>query len=344
MPANTWDFPRLPENVAILLRVGANHGLTANQCLHGCDIDIAYLQQPGALVEPRQEFQVIRNLIALLGMEVPLALEAGQAYQLASFGVWSFAVLSSRTAGEAAEVGVRYARLTSAYTDPQLVNAGDSYCMTATTQSLPDDLARFLLIRDAVTLLNLQRQILPMPVPLSAARTTFSRPPSAAQLDAFLGVPVSYGQTDNAFVVPAALAEFPLPRSDQALFQRCEEECQALLEKRVRYEGLAGKVRLLLARRLDTSPTMEQVAERLGMSSRTLRRKLEKEGTIYEQLLTRLRLELGREMLTQTNYPIAEIAARLGYHNPTNFTRAFSRWADCTPLKYRQQRGRKKFL
>lgn len=340
MPATTWDFPRLPENVAILLRVGLRHGLSTDQCLHGCDIQLDNLQQPNALIEPRQEFQVIRNLIRLSGREVALAVEAGRAYELASFGVWSFAVLSSRVALEAAEVGVRYARLTSAYTNPQLKKDSNDYLMTANTQGLPEDLARFLLVRDAVTLVNLQRQILPIPLPLSAARTTFPRPPFSRLLDEFLGVPVSYEQADHAFVVPATLAEFPLPRSDQALFQRCEEECRTLLAKRVRYDGYAGKVRLLLARRLDTSPTMEEIAALLGMSSRTLRRKLYQEEETYEGLLTQMRIELGRELLIQTNYPVADIAYKVGYSNPTNFTRAFLRSTNTTPLKFRQQRGR----
>lgn len=336
----SWDFPRLPENTAILLRIGIQHGLSASQCLHGCDIRLEDLDRPEALIEPRQEFQMIRNLLSLLGQDIPLALEAGMAYELASFGVWSFAVLSSRTALDAAAVGVRFARLTSAYTDPQLIHGDEVYLMTAQTTGLPEDLAQFLLVRDAVTLINLQRQILPIQIPLSSARTTFPPPHYAEALEQFLGVPIAYQQADNAFAVPAQLADTPLPRSNQIFFQRCEEECQALLAKRVRYDGLAGKVRLLLARRLDCRITMEEVAQALGMSGRTLRRKLGREGETYDALVAQIRLELGKELLIQTNYPIAEIAHKVGYTNSTNFIRAFQRWAGTTPLRYRQQRGK----
>lgn len=85
-------------------------------------------------------------------------------------------------------------------------------------------------------------------------------------------------------------------------------------------------------------PSAEQVAEKLHVSLRTLRRKLEAEGSGYKQLLESARRRDAIRLLDNPQLDIRQIAELLGYNTPTNFSRAFRQWTSKTPREYRQLR------
>ena len=91
-------------------------------------------------------------------------------------------------------------------------------------------------------------------------------------------------------------------------------------------------IRLLL---MADQCSREEVARRLGMHPRTLGRRLQQCGTTFQDLLDETRLEVARQLLRGTRSSVARIAASLGYHDPTVFTRAFRRWTGTTPRDYR---------
>lgn len=82
-------------------------------------------------------------------------------------------------------------------------------------------------------------------------------------------------------------------------------------------------------------PSIEKIAKLVGMSSRTLKRRLQDEGTSYSRLLDECILELGSAMLKDTDLSIADIAIGLGYPYTNHFCRAFKRLSGVTPGQYR---------
>lgn len=84
-------------------------------------------------------------------------------------------------------------------------------------------------------------------------------------------------------------------------------------------------------------PDMEAVASDLCLTPRTLRRRLDDEGTTFSAIRDEVRLALAEELLSMTELSIGEIAGRLGYADPTCFTNAFKGWKDgMTPLAWRR--------
>jgi AraC-like DNA-binding protein len=79
----------------------------------------------------------------------------------------------------------------------------------------------------------------------------------------------------------------------------------------------------------------DDAARHLQLHRRTLNRRLREAGTTFRQVLDQVRFELAQEMLADTRFPIAEIAARLGYRMPSAFTRAFRRWSGSSPARWR---------
>lgn len=84
-------------------------------------------------------------------------------------------------------------------------------------------------------------------------------------------------------------------------------------------------------------PNIEAVARALGMSTRTLQRRLGEEGVTYAHVVARARAETARRMLEESTRKIGEIAQTIGYSNAGHFTRAFLRWTGRTPRDFRRQ-------
>ena len=84
--------------------------------------------------------------------------------------------------------------------------------------------------------------------------------------------------------------------------------------------------------------SLEDVAERLDIKSRTLRTRLAEAGTNFNQLLADYRCNLAKRLLSGTDESIDEIVYLTGFSEPSTFYRAFKRWTSQTPVEYRNQR------
>ena len=97
------------------------------------------------------------------------------------------------------------------------------------------------------------------------------------------------------------------------------------------------QVKVVLKRRMASGrPELAEIARELGMSERTLQRRITDDGTTYRQLLEEARRELGRQMLG-TSSEIDEIAYLLGYQDTSSFYRAFREWEGVTPSQWRER-------
>jgi AraC-like DNA-binding protein len=115
-----------------------------------------------------------------------------------------------------------------------------------------------------------------------------------------------------------------------------ETQAQRALGRVTREFALKDRV----AARLATSdprelPSMDEVARELGMSVRSLRRRLGAEGAAYKDLLEHALIDAAKRMLEDPKISIQEAAYALGFSGPAVFHRAFKRWTGMTPSQYR---------
>lgn len=132
--------------------------------------------------------------------------------------------------------------------------------------------------------------------------------------------------------------DLPLPGANPEVARACEEQCRALLARRQVRGGLAGRIRDRLLRTPGHLPDMQTLAMELHLTVRTLRRRLDDEGSSYRLLLDEVRQALAEELLATGAIRLEEIAERLGYGEVSNFIHAFRRWKGMTPRQYRQRR------
>ena len=128
----------------------------------------------------------------------------------------------------------------------------------------------------------------------------------------------------------------PFVTADEAMWQFFEPELRQRLSELDRTAPFAERVRAALLELLPSGDaTLQAVAQRLAVSSRTLQRRLQAEGSSFRRVLDATREELARYYLTHSHVSGAEIAFLLGYEDPNSFYRAFQGWTGETPEQAR---------
>jgi len=126
-----------------------------------------------------------------------------------------------------------------------------------------------------------------------------------------------------------------LPTMDAALGDLINEKIRALELQQA--ENLADNVRTLMQTSLAFNHVNAQhIASMLGMHVRTYHRRLRANGTSHRELLDQTRMALTFRLLQYSSKDIAEISELLGYAEPRSFIRAFKRWTDTTPARWRR--------
>lgn len=158
-------------------------------------------------------------------------------------------------------------------------------------------------------------------------------------IDAFeqyFGSPVHFEQKRNAIVWNRDLLDMPCGKADERLLRILKTHCNDLLEKLGQTADLKQHVAHLVSSHLPSSPvTAKSVASELGMSERTVARRLSEQGLSFGQIVDDVRQRLAERYLREPDMRPSQIAYLLGYSEPSAFTRAFRRWTGQSPSEYR---------
>lgn len=127
----------------------------------------------------------------------------------------------------------------------------------------------------------------------------------------------------------------PVASFNSRLRDYFDEECRRLLDKLGAAPRIVDQVRKKLIGAMDGGDTsMEAMAKLLGMSSRSLQRRLADEGTRYNDLLADVRAEFAKRYLTRGTLSASEVAYLVGFTEPPAFFKAFKRWTGMTPREF----------
>ncbi|MDT4844907.1 hypothetical protein FQZ97_788770 [compost metagenome] len=247
-----------------------------------------------------------------------------------------YLVQSSPTLGDALDAELRYQRLVGEGGSlAQEVRGDELWTLYRPLHPhLPATRARVLALM--AFWLELMRPLL---AELRLLRACFVHPEPAdtALYQQFFACPLQFEAQEYALVLPLALRSAPLKQANPPLQAVLRQHAEALLA-RLPSEGLRARVVALLGAQLARGePDRGALASALGVSERTLQRRLADEGSSYQQLLNDTRRHLAERHLQEGRLPIAEIAVLLGYSEPSVFFRAFRQWTGLTPGDYRQQ-------
>ncbi len=160
-------------------------------------------------------------------------------------------------------------------------------------------------------------------------------PANTKPYEEFFGSPVSFGAADDGFTLARQIADRPLTTSNHELATTFD----AILTKQLAEmsnSDLASRCRAFLLQELTSGePSEEELARAMGMSRRTLQRKLSELGLTYKGMLEKTRYDLALRYLDDPTRTVTDITFLLGFSEQSAFTRAFKRWSGQAPTAYR---------
>ena len=176
------------------------------------------------------------------------------------------------------------------------------------------------------------RHIVPLRVEMTRAG------PTTREHKEYFGAPITFGAPKNQLVLRADDLDRPFAGHNPELLAILTPALLASLDEIDAQSSLPEQVKIVLKRRLASGkPELADVANALGMSERTLQRRISESGTSFRQLLEASRQEVGREMLASGANAADEIAYLLGFQDTSSFYRAFREWEGVTPAQWREQ-------
>ncbi|MCZ0067281.1 AraC family transcriptional regulator ligand-binding domain-containing protein [Bacillus sonorensis] len=175
--------------------------------------------------------------------------------------------------------------------------------------------------------------------PLTARLVEFSHSMGDVQaLEAYFGCRIRIGANCNRLTLHRGDLDRPFVSYNAELLEILTPALDQSLDEQKHSLSITEMVKWIMKRSLTAGrPDIQTVASELGMSDRTLQRRLTDEGTSFKHLLTQVRHEQAREYLADPSLDIKEVAFLIGYEDQNSFYRAFRLWEGDTPSNWRTE-------
>jgi AraC-like DNA-binding protein len=316
---------------------GAGKNVVALVSAAGLTADL--IGKPARRLDVDAQIKLLDLAAEVLGDEF-LGFHLAQDFDLRAIGLVYYVMRSSPTLAEALRNAARYSTLNNEGVrlsiDPNHAGAVALSYVDVERYSDRHQIEFWL-----VTLLRVCRQVTNSRLIPRQVRVRHYRSETPAEIQAFLGCSIQFGSTSDEIVFAASAVSLPSvdadPYLNKLLLSYADE---ALGKRRPRRSSLRSRVEEAIVQALPHGrANVDLIAERLGMSRRTLARALAAEDVTFSQLLDELRVALAKQYLSERELPISQIAWLLGYCDASSFTNAFGRWTGSTPRRFRTAHG-----
>lgn len=317
-----------PYKINAVVEVLAEQGIPAQSVLVGTSLSPGQLHNPNALTSIKQFLTVCENAIAL-SEDPATPFEVGSRLHLSAYGMYGYALMSCLSLREYFRLAVKYRRLATP-PFPAIWEEGDhvvTWRFPGSFVSPPSaDLRRFLFeLQLAITVTHVQ-EVAGFDCPPMGAKIPHDRPNHAALYKKYLGCVCEFGEVETQLFYDSAILDRKPKMAHQLTASLVQETCDRLLGQAKISEGATGEVYRVLMAVPGNFPSMEEVAERMNTTPRTLRRKLMLEDTSFQHIRDDVRRTLALEYLQSSRMSTEDIGILLGFSDTANFRRALRRW------------------
>ena len=314
-----------------------DRGIPLGPLLSKAGSSVAQINDRNARVEVRSQIRIL-NLAADALQNDLLGFHLARDYDLREIGLLYYVLSSSDVMNDALQKAARYSRIT---------NEGFSLKFRA-NKDLAISLEYIGVERRSdyhqiefwlVSLVRLCRQLTNRRLIPSRIRVVHHRKETPAEFRSQFGCDIEFGAAVDELVFPGAIAAMPIVSADSHLNRLLMKYCEEALAYRAPARtGLRASLENAMAPLLPHGKANAvEVARLLGMSRRTLGRKLSLEGLTFSEIAEELKCDLAKHYLRDSDLPISQIAWLLGYSEVSAFTHAFKRWTGMTPRQSRTQ-------
>lgn len=317
----------------VILQEARAANLALEPLLAATDLNQEELLTSDAPVSFANTLQVLSNAERLLGPGWHLRLATR--LTVPSHGPLGFAVVTAPNMRSSVEVLLRFIGIRAPFLwSAGVLEEGEFVFRFYETVDMGDQRGTLMELA-ALSLQGLIERPLGRAITGAKLAFAYAAPPHKDMVEQAFHAEVSFSADQHSLRIPAAWLDEPCALGDEGmhryLVNRCEEELLAS----------AGTlpaeiaVRQALLARPGTVPGLAAIAASQHVSPRTLIRRLKQGGTSYQSILDDVRKTLSRDFLLNSAMSISRISWRLGYQDPSNFSRAFRNWYGTSPQHYR---------
>lgn len=318
-----------------IARAAAARGVDARTLYQAVGLSPAVIKDPDARIPFAQIVELYEHGARLTG-DNTFGLHVGEHVDPTAFDVLGYSVINSPTFGAALDRVVRY---NSIWTNGSGFAVEHIKGKTKIVYGYLDDSIRERRQDSEMTLAALAvlgRRVTNVEWNATEIRFQHERPGDTSEHQRIFRCPVVFGAPANEFIFDSNYLQLPIVKADASLCAVLDRHANELLNRYPREDSLVERVRTLMKEELNGGDaSLESVAARVGMSARTLQRKLQASGTSQQALLDEMRKDLAMRYLREPEMAVCEVAYLLGFSESSAFHRAFKRWTGKTPNEFR---------
>ena len=310
-------------------------GVRAPAVLRRAGLPQAFIHQARALLNTEELFALWRA-VGEVSSDPSIGLLLGTETKTERFHPIGLAALSSENFGSAIDQMARYKQLTCP--EEILQEKNDEEWSIQFRWLLADEVEPPVLIECCFAWV-LSTARVGTGTRISPVRVEFVQPRAHVKtIERHFGCPVVCGTPRNAIIFRATDANRPFVTRNAELLGILAPQFDEELKEENGDENFIERVRIAIQQRLTgRRPTIEDIADALHISSRTLQRRLQDNGSSFQRVLEEARHQLARHYLNNSVLELNEAAYLLGYEDGNSFVRAFRTWEGVPPARWREQ-------
>ncbi len=292
------------------------------------------LGDPDYKITPSQELSFYNGAYRALNI-AELGLIIGPRYHLSSYGMLGLSAMTAANIYQCYERFFDNIIMTWTYFGFSLYVEADKAVLEMEPIRDLGNTYQFMLDRDISAAYTIACEALGQALPLSSLdlkQTTSKHPEKYREI---FNAPLNLGARRNALVFARQWLDHSLERSEAATSKVFAHQCQVISESLWQKFSLTEHIRSLVLNWNEAPKSLEEIAQVLHASPRTIQRKLSAEGTSYKELVEEVRINTAIEYLGTTELSIDAISARVGYADISSFSHAFKRCTGKTPSAFR---------
>ena len=318
------------------LRLIERLGISPQEFTRPFGLDVKALPGPKARLPVRFGDETFARIASLVP-DPAFALHSAECWHPSNLGTLGYAWLSSETLRAALARLTRYAKIVGEKATCRCVDRPNGLHVIYDS-GRGNSLVGYVMADFAMAIMvDMCRTNFGPSLALESVYLRRPRPVGSRPYEDFYGCPVSFGEAEDGFVLGRHVTDKPLPTANQELATTFDAILAAELAK-LGSSDIEARARAYLLEQLTSGePSEALLAREMGMSSRTLQRKLGELELTYRSVLEKTRYDLALRYLDDPAKTITDIIFLLGFSEQSAFARAFKRWSGKTPSSCRRR-------
>ncbi|WP_262300264.1 AraC family transcriptional regulator [Microvirga sesbaniae] len=335
------DFLALPTSAGVLSRLAAQRmtqaGLMVGPLLAEAGLPSDILEDSNVRVSARSQI-IFLNLVAESLQDSLLGFHIARDFDLRELGTFYYLLASTDAVGTAIDAAARYDFVMNEGIRLQQTRAS-IFSVSYAYVGLERNLDRHQMEFWVTCMVRLCRHLTNLDINPSGVEFVHAREGDVSEMERYFASSISFAAQQDRISFGVEVPDLPLVTADPYLNRILRDYHQESLDQHRKFhDSLRVRVENAIMPRLPHgTATIGSIASDLGMSSRTLSRRLADDGLTFTTILDDLRSNLSRRYLPNRTLSVSQIAWLLGYKELSSFVHAFQRWTGTTPTDVRRQ-------